>query len=273
MNPTRVLYVANATVPFLDIPPLSKHVNQLSEAITISPDYLGRLLLPRFGVIDERTNSIYEMIRLSGINIPMGKDPISLVAKVPSIRGVKTPIYFIDNEKLFGEVKGVFNDKQGKFYDNNDVRMIFFCKSVLEIIVKLPWIPHIIHCHGWMTSLLPYYIKKAFTESHPLRQTKCIYTLYDDAFNDKLTDNFFKNVRYKQVKTTEVENLMKEREVNYQKLTNLAITHADKVTRTFDSLSAPIWKEIPYQDTMYVPIDEKAVEIYKSLYKSIISNG
>lgn len=271
MNTTRVLYVSSATDPFLSIPPLSQHVSKLSEAMTISPEHEVRLLLPRFGVIDQRTNSIYEMIRLSGINIPMGKDPISLVAKVPSMRGVKTAIYFVDNEKLF-ERKGVFTDKEGNFYSDNDLRMIFFCKSVLEIIAKLPWIPHIIHCHGWMSALIPAYLKLAYNESHPLRQAKSIYTLYDDAFAPMFSEDFFKHVRYKQTKSAELEKLMGGKEVGFSKLTQLAMTHADKVTRTFDTVDETFWKDIPYQETVHIPVDEEAFETYKSLYATMLSS-
>ena len=268
MNPTRVLYVASATNPFLAIPPLSDHVSSLSEAMTISPKHQVRLLLPRFGVIDQRTNSIYETIRLSGINIPMGKDRISLVGKVPSVRGVKTPIYFIDNEELF-ERKGVFTDPAGNFYKDNDVRALFFCKSVLAILEKLSWIPHVIHCHGWMSAFLPVYLKMAYNESHPLRQTRSIYTVYEDAFDQVLSEDFFKHVRYKQVKTADIENLIPDKKVTFQKLTKLAMQHADKVTRTFDSTTQNAWQDISYNDAMYVPVDEQAIETYKNLYESI----
>ncbi|MEM7361550.1 MAG: glycogen/starch synthase [Bacteroidota bacterium] len=268
MNPTRVLYVASATDPFLSMPPLSSHLSTLTETMTLSPEHQVRLLLPRFGVIDQRTNSIYETIRLSGINISMGKDRISLVVKVPSVRGVKTPIYFIDNEDLF-ERKGVFRDSEGNFYSDNDIRALFFCKSVLSILEKLAWIPHVIHCHGWMSTLLPVYLKNAYIESHPLRQTKCIYTLYEDAFDETLSEEFFKHVRFKQVKKANFEELIPDKVVNFQRMTNLAMQYADKVTRTFDSTSQTAWQDIPYGDTTYVPIDEQAVETYKSLYETM----
>ena len=268
MNPTRVLYVASSTAPFLAMPPLSDHVSNLSETMTLSPEHQVRLLLPRFGVIDQRTNSIYETIRLSGINIPIGKDRISLVVKVPSVRGVKTPIYFIDNEELF-ERKGVFTDPTGKFYKDNDVRALFFCKSVLAILEKLAWIPHVIHCHGWMSAFLPIYLKRAYVESHPLRQTKSIYTLYEDAFEEQLSEDFFKHVRYKQVKTAEIEKIMPDKKVGFGQLTNLAMTHADKVTRTFDSTNQPAWGNTSYEEATYVPVDDQAAETYESLYESL----
>ena len=267
MNPTRVLYVASATDLFLQRPPLSTHVKELSEVMALSPECEVRLLVPRFGVIKERPNNIHETIRLSGINIPMGKDRISLVVKVPSVRGVKLPIYFVDNEELF-ERKGVFTDSKGDFYADNDIRALFFCKSVLAIIEKLSWIPHVIHCHGWMTSFIPVYLQRAYTESHPLKHTKSIYTLYEDSFGHRFSPEILKYVRYKQLKTSDLENALPET-VGYEDLTNLAIDHADKVTRTFETPEQPIWENISYAKGDYVPCDQQAEETYLSLYQAM----
>ena len=268
MNPIRVLYVTSATDPFLQRPPLSTHVKELSETMAASPACDVRLLAPRFGVIKERPNNIHETIRLSGINIPMGKDRISLVVKVPSVRGVKIPIYFVDNEELF-ERKGVFTDaKKGHFYEDNDIRSLFFCKSVLAIIEKLAWIPHIIHCHGWFSSFIPVFLKKAYTESHPLRHTKSIYTLYEDSFDHQFSQETLKYVRYKQLKTSDLESALSQK-VGYDNLTNLAMTHADQVTRTFEKPESPIWEAIPYQKADYVPCDPDAEQTYLSLYESL----
>ena len=49
--------------------------------------------------------------------------------------------------------KLVFNDENGKFFNDNDERSMFFCKGVLETVKKLGWVPEIIHCHGWMSAL------------------------------------------------------------------------------------------------------------------------
>ena len=51
--------------------------------------------------------------------------------------------------------KLVFNDENGKFFNDNDERSMFFCKGVLETVKKLGWVPEIIHCHGWMSALMP----------------------------------------------------------------------------------------------------------------------
>lgn len=281
MNPTKILYVASASDLFLKIPPLSTHVKELSEATSASPDYDVRMLLPRFGVINERTSNIHETIRLSGINISMNKYRISLVVKVPSVRGVKTPIYFVDNEELFkkkSDLKdfgydNLVKDKKGNFYEDNHIRAIFFCKSVLSIIEELGWIPHVIHCHGWMSSLIPLYLKKSYTTSSPLQHTKSIYTLYEDTFSQSFPEETLKHLRFKQLKNSDAQETFPGK-IDYSTFTKVAMAHADKVTRTFESSSDPIWKESSssspiYKDALYIPCNEEAKEKYFSFYQDL----
>ena len=264
-NPVKILYVSSATDLFLKDPPLSTHVKELCEKTALRPDAQIRLLLPLFGKINKRTNNIHTTLRLSGINIPL-KERISLVVKVPSVRGVKLPIYFVDNEELF-ERKGVFEDSLGKFYDDNDLRAIFFCKSVLAILEKLAWIPNIIHCHGWMTSFIPLFLRKAYTESHPLRHTKSVYTLYDDAFDHTFSPEIAKHLRYKQLKSTDVADFASH--ANYTEIVKLAMANSDKVTRSFDTLDNPLAAGVPFDQSEFIPYDDNVLERYMDLYKEM----
>jgi len=92
-----------------------------------------RILVPRFGLINERKNRLHEVVRLSGINITVGEEEKPLIIKVASIPNAKLQVYFIDNEDYF-QRKYVFHDKQQRFYDDNDERAIFFCKGVIETV-------------------------------------------------------------------------------------------------------------------------------------------
>ena len=58
---------------------------------------------------------------------------------------------------------------KGSYFEDNDERMIFFARGVLETVRKLRWSPDLVHCHGWFTSLVPLYIK----ESIPGRSIIC----------------------------------------------------------------------------------------------------
>ena len=54
-------------------------------------------------------------------------------------------------------------DEEGKEYEDNGERAIFYARGVLETVKKLRWCPDIIHCHGWMSAIVPLFIKKHIT--------------------------------------------------------------------------------------------------------------
>jgi starch synthase len=108
---------------------------------------------------------------------------------VASIQQARMQIYFIDNEDYF-QRKFIFTDKNDKFFKDNDERTIFFSRGVIETVKKLGWSPDIIHCHGWLASLVPLYIKKAYKDNPLFTDTKVIFSIYDDDFKDTLNKDF-----------------------------------------------------------------------------------
>jgi starch synthase len=127
-----------------------------------------RILMPRFGCINERRHRLHEVVRLSGMNITVDDEDYPLIIKVASLPGTRMQIYFLDNEDFFKR-KNMFIDNDGKPYADNTDRMIFFCKGVIETVKKFGWAPDVVHCHGWMTSLLPAYLKNHY-KNEPIFQ-------------------------------------------------------------------------------------------------------
>jgi starch synthase len=148
-----------------------------------------RVIMPRFGTINERRHRLHEVVRLSGINIIIDKDDYPLIIKVASLPNARLQVYFMDNEDYFKR-KQVFEDEKGNFFEDNADRAVFFCKSALETVKKFGWPPHIIHCHGWMTSLVPLYLKTVYKKEPVFSHSKVIYTAQADQFKDKLAPSF-----------------------------------------------------------------------------------
>ncbi|MEO6831073.1 MAG: glycogen/starch synthase [Chitinophagaceae bacterium] len=186
----RVLIIANELSPYLETTDFAKILNQLSIK-TFDAGIEVRVIMPRFGTINERRHRLHEVVRLSGINIIVDKDDYPLVIKVASLPNARLQVYFMDNEDYFKR-KFNFRDADDKFYDDNGERMVFFCKSALEIVKKFGWPPHVIHCHGWMTSLIPQYLKTVYKKEPVFAQAKVLYTLQPDQFKETLADNFIK---------------------------------------------------------------------------------
>src|SRR6188768_4367308 len=149
----KVLFVSQEITPFVDESEIAKIGRQLPQGTQESGKEI-RVFMPRFGLINERRNQLHEVIRLSGMNLIIDDSDHPLIIKVASIQAARMQVYFIDNEEYF-QRKAIFRDTKKKFFKDNDDRTIFFCRGVLETVKKLGWSPDIIHCHGWMTSLIP----------------------------------------------------------------------------------------------------------------------
>lgn len=184
----RVLIIANELSPYLEDTDFAQILNKLAIK-TFDSGMEVRVIMPRFGVINERRHRLHEVVRLSGINIIVDGDDYPLIIKVASLPNARLQVYFMDNEDYFKR-KQVFRDDAGSFFEDNADRAIFFCKSALETVKKFGWPPHVIHCHGWMTSLVPMYLKTAYKKEPVFAQSKVIYTLQPDQFQEKLPDNF-----------------------------------------------------------------------------------
>lgn len=182
MAGTRILYVASEIEPFLKLTEVADFVRKLPQAMQEKGMEI-RILMPRFGVINERRNRLHEVVRLSGINIPVGDEERPLVIKVASIPTAKLQVYFIDNEDYFKR-KSVFHDKNEEWMVDNDERAIFFCKGVLETVKKLGWAPDIIHCNDWMTGLIPKYLKTTYKDDPMFKDSKVVFSIYDNKFNE-----------------------------------------------------------------------------------------
>lgn len=148
-----------------------------------------RVLMPRFGVINERRNRLHEVVRLSGINIIIDDEDHPLIIKVASLPGARIQVYFLDNEDFFKR-KQVFRDDDEVFFEDNSDRMVFFSKGVLETVKKFGWSPDIMHCHGWMTSLIPMYLKTVYANDPVFAKTKLVFSVYGEEFSEKLSSDF-----------------------------------------------------------------------------------
>lgn len=188
MSKKKILIVTQEMEPYTNLSIVSKIVRQLPSYIQKNGMDI-RILMPRFGTINERRHRLHEVVRLSGMNIIVDEDDYPLIIKVASLPGARLQVYFLDNDEFFRR-KMIFEDKEGKPFIDNAERMVFFCKGVMETVRKFGWPPDIIHCHGWMTSLIPLYLKKAYKNDPIFRNSKIVYSIYNSPFEKNLEDRF-----------------------------------------------------------------------------------
>ncbi|KIC89965.1 glycogen/starch synthase [Flavihumibacter sp. ZG627] len=186
----RILFIANEMSPYLELTEFSEIVNRL--AIKSNDNgFEVRCIMPRFGTINERRHRLHEVVRLSGINVSVDNDDFPLQIKVASLPNARLQVYFLDNEDLFKR-KFVFHDEKEAWYDDNSLRTIFFCKGALETVKKFGWPPDIIHCSGWMSSLIPLFLKTAYKKEPVFGHSKTVFTIGQNTFKEKLGPEFLK---------------------------------------------------------------------------------
>lgn len=190
MSKKKVLIVTQEMHPYTDVSEIAEITRQLPQYIQENGMEI-RVLMPRFGAINERRHRLHEVVRLSGMNIIVDDDDFPLIIKVASLQEAKMQVYFLDNEDFFKR-RGLFSDDKGKPFEDNTDRTVFFCKGVLETVRKFGWAPDIIHCHGWMTSLIPMYLKTAYSNEPIFQRAKVIYSVYSESQEDNFDkEDFF----------------------------------------------------------------------------------
>ncbi|MBS1655920.1 MAG: glycogen/starch synthase [Bacteroidetes bacterium] len=222
----RILFIANEMSPYLELTEFSEIVNKLAIKAN-DGGFEVRCIMPRFGVINERRHRLHEVVRLSGINVTVDNDDMPLQIKVASLPNARLQVYFLDNEDLFKR-KFVFADEKEKWFDDNDLRTVFFCKGALETVKKFGWPPDIIHCSGWMTGLIPAYLKTVYKKEPVFSQSKVIYTIGGNTFKEKLGADFMQKAL--------IHASLKEKDLEiFKEGTNIAMfrggaTFADAIT-------------------------------------------
>lgn len=235
----KVLFITQEMTPYVADSEMSIIGRTLPQTIQEKGREI-RTFMPKWGTINERRNQLHEVIRLSGMNLIIDDTDHPLIIKVASIQSARMQVYFIDNDDYF-QNRLKMTDENGKEYEDNDARTIFYARGVLETVKKLRWCPDIIHCHGWMTSLVPLYIKKAYNEEPSFRNTKVVFSVYENGFQSKFDENFSTKLLLKGITPEDVTTL-NGKGVDYETLSKLAVDYSDGVIQNSAHIDNEIMK-------------------------------
>jgi starch synthase len=185
----RILIVSQEMKPYTKLSELSALVNRY--ALYLQENNMEvRILMPRFGTINERRHRLHEVVRLSGMNINIDEEDYPLIIKVASLPGARMQVYFLDNEDFFKR-KQVFADADDKLFEDNIDRSLFFCKGVVETVKKFGWAPDVVHTYGWMLGFLPPMLKTTYADEPIFQNAKVVYTASDcQPINEAFETNF-----------------------------------------------------------------------------------
>ena len=269
MDAKRILFITQEIAPYLPETEISKICRNLPEGIQDRGREI-RTFMPRYGIVNERRNQLHEVIRLSGMNLIIDDTDHPLIIKVASIQSARMQVYFIDNEDFFHR-KALAADDEGTEFDDNDERIIFYVRGVLETVKKLRWIPDLVHCHGWMSALAPIYLKKKYGDDPSFSGAKIVYSVYEDSFKSSLSKTLPDKMKQDNMSDRDLQLL--KNSTDFISLSNLAIRYSDGVIQGSPNINQSVIEYIEKENKLFLPFqnEESYIDEYNEFYNKVLT--
>jgi starch synthase len=266
MEKTKVLFISQEITPYLPDSEMALIARNLPQGIQDKGKEI-RTFMPRFGYINERRHQLHEVIRLSGMNLIINDTDHPLIIKVASIQSARMQVYFIDNDEYF-QRKNTTSDDGLQFFDDNDERIIFFARGVLETTKKLRWAPDVVHCHGWFTALAPLLIKKTLHDDPFFANSKVVYSVYNDEFTTPLDKTIKQKIKSLGIAEKELKVLDP---ATYVGLTKLAINMSDGIIQGSPVINPEIEKYIQESGKPFLKFqnEETYIDAFNGFYDTL----
>ena len=271
MKAKKVLFITQEITPYVPESSMSVIGRRLPQAVQEKGREI-RTFTPKWGIINERRNQLHEVIRLSGMNMIIDDTDHPLIIKVASIQSARMQVYFIDNDDYF-HPRLMATDENGVESEDNDERAIFYARGVLETVKKLRWCPDVIHCHGWMSALIPIYIKTAYRDEPSFRDSRVVYSMYEDGFQSNLKENFTQQLLIKDMTADQLKDI--QTPVNATELNKLAIMFSDGLIQNSPGVHPEL---LEYAQELGIPTldyqgEENYAESFCNFYDQVWSAG
>ena len=262
MKVEKILFITQEITPFVPTSPMGTAGQELLQTIQDKVKEI-RTFTPLWGNINTRRNNLHEVIRLSGMNLIIDDTDHPLIIKVASLQSARMQVYFIENEDYF--------HNRLMISDENDERTIFFNLGVIEAVKKQRWCPEIIHCCGWMSSLVPLYIRSAYKDEPSFRDSKIVISLFNDSFNEPFDEGFIKKLLCKDMSEELLGGMTPP--INSFELAKLAIRNCDGVIINDDNVLPELIEYAKAQGKAILPkeaikeSENNCYEFYNSLFE------
>ena len=268
----RVLFITQEIIPYVTESEMANAGRKLPQAIQEKGREI-RTFMPKWGNVNERRNQLHEVIRLSGMNLIIDDTDHPLIIKVASIQAARMQVYFIDNDDYF-QNRLMATDENGKEYEDNDERAIFYARGVLETVKKLRWCPELIHCQGWISLLVPLYIKKAYMEEPSFRDSKVVLSLFDSDLKSDLQENIAEKIMLKNIEMSDIEEFIPQT-ATFKDLYKLAISYSDGIVLHGENIDPEL---IEFARERGIPVlqhqePENVADAVNNFYDEIWSQG
>lgn len=223
----KVLFINQEIVPYVPESELSVMGSELPHKIQES-GFEIRTFMPKWGSINERRRQLHEVSRLSGMNLIIDETDHPLIIKVASNPTTRLQVYFIDNEDYFLS-RGETLEVESEDAPENGERAIFFARGVLETVKKLRWTPDVVQCQGWMTAVVPLYIKTAYKDDPSFAHTKVVTSLFTKQLKGQTGPNFKECLPFGEMDKDLLQHYSND--FDFLELGKLAVDYSDAVVQ------------------------------------------
>lgn len=227
-----------------------------------------RSFMPKYGAINERRNQLHEVIRLSGLNIVIDDTDHPLIINVATLQPTRLQVYFIDNDDYFSRHLPATSLETIEQAENNDERTIFFVRGVIETVKKLRWNPDVVVCVGWVSALIPLYLKTIYTEDPSFLNTKFVYVLAGDKAEGTLDERMAEKLKAEGLSEETINSVCANGVFDYPTLHKIGIASADAIVDSNCDTDAAIVEYAKSTGKPMLNADDTNVDFY-SFYQTI----
>jgi len=268
MDVKKALFISQEISPYLPENTMSTLCRLLPQGVQENGAEV-RTFMPRYGAINERRNQLHEVIRLSGINLLIDDTDHPLIIKVATLQPSRMQVYFIDSDDYFRRSARVLETDADP--GDNDERLIFYSRGVIETVKKLRWAPDFIHCSGWMSALAPMYLRTMYANDPIMRDAKVIYSLFDNEMPAPLDQNFVDKLKMDNFTDEDIAEIVNAETIDAKALQALAIRYADAIVEAVDNVNPELVELAKKSGKPFLgyPGAENYINAYNEFYKNL----
>src|SRR5262245_29730059 len=172
-----IVFVASESVPFAKTGGLGDVIGALPRALA-GLGHTTSVFLPCY----RRVWSAGPELTGTGLvlRVPIGARIVEAFVHRSHLPGSEVPVYLIDRPDYFD--RDELYQQDGRDFDDNSERFVFFCRAVLEAVRQLDIQPDVIHCNDWQTGLIPVYLKSLYRDVPSLGSAGSLLTIHNLAY-------------------------------------------------------------------------------------------
>lgn len=182
------------TLVTAEIVPFSK-VGGLADVMGALPDELEKLgctvsvVTPLYSSIDRESFGIEPVPNMEETKTAIGGKDVNFGIYSCLKPGTGVRVYFIHNQHYYHR-EGIYNNEAGEAFRDEDERIIFFNRAVIELIKALDLYPDIIHCNDFHTALIPAYLELEEDQDPHFQSTGTVFSVHNLAYQGIFEEDF-----------------------------------------------------------------------------------